>query len=97
MPLIFHFFEYTKLTNHSIYFNRGGLCCLPRNSPECNLCGRQFPMQQCLCHSDKGFTISNINIIINFTMGFCKLDLYSWDIVRHIYIKSKLLGLISMI
>ena len=42
--------------------------------------------------------ISNINININFTMGFCKSYLGSRDIVRHIYyIKSQLLGLISLI
>ena len=49
-----------------------------------------------ICHV-KGFTISNINIIINFTMGFGKLDLGSREIVRHIhYIKSQLLGLLSL-
>ena len=42
--------------------------------------------------------ISNINININFTMSFCKVYLGYRDIVRHIYyIKSKLLGLISLI
>ena len=39
MPIIFHFFEYSELTDHSIYLNRSGLGRLLRNSPEWNLCG----------------------------------------------------------
>ena len=97
MPFIFHFFENSKLTDHSIYLNRGDLGCLPGNSDGIYVADN-FPCSSLLCHCDKGFAISNINIIINFIMGFCKLDLGSREIVRHIYyIKSQLLGLISLI
>ena len=50
MSFIFHFFEYAKLTDHSIFSQQKWsvvsgefLGCLPRNSPEWNLCGCNFP------------------------------------------------------
>ena len=50
MSFIFHFFEYAKFTDHSIFSQQKWsvvsgefLGCLPRNSPEWNLCGCNFP------------------------------------------------------
>ena len=78
------------LTNHSIYLNRSAAC------RETHL---QEYMWMTISHAAIScvFTISNINININFTMGFCKLYLGSREIERHIYyIKRKLLGLLSL-
>ena len=49
-------------------------------------------MQQCLCVIVTDFTIT----IINFTMRFYKLYLGFGEIRRIYYIKSQLLGLLSL-
>ena len=100
MSFIFHFFEYAKLTDHSIFSQqKWSVVSFLSACRETHLNGIYVAaISHAVSLSLWQRLISNINISINFTMSFCKVYLGSRDIVRHIYyIKSQLLGLISLI
>ena len=93
----FHSFEYSKLTDHSIFPQQKSSWLPAEKLTWMEFIWLQFPMQQCLYHCEKGLSVTII-LILTSPWVYCKLYLGSRDFVRHIReIKTQLLGLISLI